>query len=158
MKPVHNSSLPKRQRRLDTLFEAAPSYFLTLCTKDRQPVLAEDGVQRRVRQFVGGSMDRYQVWVDSYVLMPDHVHLIITVGGDIKLGEWVKAFKAFVRNREFYWQDSFFDHILQSRESRSEKWEYIRQNPVRAGLVSSVEEWPYADRFDPRTGLALTDM
>jgi REP element-mobilizing transposase RayT len=97
-------------------------------------------------------MERYRVWVDSYVLMQDHAHLIVTVAGDAVLSEWVKAFKSFVGKREFQWQEGFFDHILRNDESRSEKWEYIRMNPVRAGLVKNPDDWPYSAWFDSRTG------
>jgi len=41
------------------------------------------------------------------------------------------------------WQEGFFDHVLRSDESYAEKWNYVRQNPVRAGLVARAEEWPY---------------
>jgi putative transposase len=41
------------------------------------------------------------------------------------------------------WQRSFFDHRLRHDESESDKYEYIRQNPVRAGLVRDADEWPY---------------
>jgi hypothetical protein len=42
-----------------------------------------------------------------------------------------------------HWQKTFFDHLLRSSESYSEKWNYVRENPVRAGLVASAEDWPY---------------
>jgi putative transposase len=61
----------------------------------------------------------------------------------VRLGNWVKAMKAFVGNREWKWQSGFFDHALRSDESRAQKWEYVRQNPVRAELVSKAEDWPY---------------
>jgi putative transposase len=42
-----------------------------------------------------------------------------------------------------HWQKTFFDHLLGSAESYSEKWNYVRENPVRAGLVAKAEDWPY---------------
>ena len=107
----------------------------------------------RVRRFVSDSLNRYGVWVDAYVLMPDHVHLIVSMApAAVALGEWVKAFKSMVAHREFKWQSGFFDHVLRSDESTWEKWEYIRMNPVRAGLAEKPENWPYSGFFDPRTG------
>jgi len=41
------------------------------------------------------------------------------------------------------WQPGFFDHILRSDESYTEKWNYVRDNPVRAGLVEIADDWPY---------------
>ena len=151
------NSVPKRQRRLSQVFETAPSYFVTLCTADRQRVLDNADVFERIRSFTADSMDRYGVYVDSYVLMPDHIHLIITVSAtsDIALGAWVKAFKAMVSLRQFKWQSGFFDHILRNDESRSEKWEYIRNNPVRAGFVDDPNDWPYAERFSRYDGSIL---
>jgi len=46
------------------------------------------------------------------------------------------------------WQRGFFDHLLRGHESRSEKWDYIRQNPVRAGLCDAAESWPFAGYVD----------
>jgi len=41
------------------------------------------------------------------------------------------------------WQEGFFDHVLRSNESYAQKWECVRENPVRAGLVNRSEDWPY---------------
>lgn len=46
------------------------------------------------------------------------------------------------------WQDGFFDHLLRSGESYSEKWNYVRMNPVRAGLVERPEDWPFAGEIE----------
>ena len=51
--------------------------------------------------------------------------------------EWVSK-KTSVR-----WQRDFFDHRIRTWESGAEKANYIRQNPVRAGLVASPDEWPF---------------
>jgi hypothetical protein len=45
--------------------------------------------------------------------------------------------------RTSLWQPGFFDHILRSDESYAEKWNYVRDNPVRAGLVKDADKWPY---------------
>ena len=44
---------------------------------------------------------------------------------------------------DFFWQEEFFDHLLRRAESYAEKWEYVRWNPVRAGLVANADDWPY---------------
>jgi len=46
------------------------------------------------------------------------------------------------------WQREFFDHVLRSCESYAEKWNYVRDNPVRDGLVSSADDWPYAGEVE----------
>ena len=46
-------------------------------------------------------------------------------------------------NQTWKWQEGCFDRLLRSDESLSDKWEYMRQNPVRAGLVANPEDWPF---------------
>jgi putative transposase len=42
------------------------------------------------------------------------------------------------------WQRGFFDHLLRSDESYEQKWNYVRENPIRAGLARIADDWPYA--------------
>jgi len=42
------------------------------------------------------------------------------------------------------WQRGFFDHLLRSDESYEQKWNYVRENPIRAGLAKSADDWRYA--------------
>lgn len=46
------------------------------------------------------------------------------------------------------WQPEFFDHVLRSSESYSEKWDYVRQNPVRAQLVKGANDWPWQGEIE----------
>ena len=82
--------------------------------------------------------------------MPDHVHLFVRGGPDFVLSRWITSLKQVLAKAAPLeargakpWQESFFDHKLRSDESMGEKWNYIRENPVRAGLVSAAEAWPY---------------
>jgi hypothetical protein len=52
-------------------------------------------------------------------------------------------------DRKPRWQEGFFDHVLRSAESYAQKWEYVRMNPVRAGLCASPEQWPYQGEIVP---------
>jgi REP-associated tyrosine transposase len=51
-----------------------------------------------------------------------------------------------------HWQEGFFDHVMRSEESCDEKWEYMRQNPVRAGLCGQPDDWPYQGKI---VGIAM---
>ena len=142
---------PKRQRRLERVWldHRQPMYFLTLCTLNRRPILASDTVHARVRQFFFKSAAHYDWWAGRYVLMPDHLHVFARPGlAAVTLGAWIKALKACVADRQFKWQTGYFDHVLRSHESQSEKWEYIRRNPERAELVKDVRDWPFAGEID----------
>ena len=68
------------------------------------------------------------------------------------IGRWKEWTCKSIRKRasmgDFRWQKGFFDHLLRNHESRSEKWDYIRSNPVRAGLVKVAEDWPFQGFVD----------
>ena len=50
--------------------------------------------------------------------------------------------------RPSVWQPEFFDHLIRSSESYDQKWEYVRDNPVRAGFVSTANAWKYAGEIE----------
>jgi putative transposase len=81
--------------------------------------------------------------------MPDHVHLFVSGGEDFILTEWVKGLKRAISTASLqqqlplHWQPGFFDHLLRNDESYGEKWNYVRDNPVRARLVIRADDWPY---------------
>jgi len=138
-----------RLRRLDRVFLDAPIYFLTTCTLDRRPILDCEPMHDAFRTFCLNS-PQHGAWVGRYVLMPDHLHLFVSVD-EISLSKWVKSLKNTLSKTlralgcdSPHWQKGFFDHLLRSGESYSQKWDYLRKNPIRAGLVAIPEDWPYA--------------
>ena len=78
------------------------------------------------------------------LLMPDHLHALVSFPTNKGMKTVVTEWKKYVA-REFgiRWQRGFFDHRLRGDESLRDKEDYIRLNPVRAGLVSRPEDWPY---------------
>jgi putative transposase len=91
------------------------------------------------------------VYVGRYVLMPDHIHLFVSASPEgVALPTWIKSLKNTLSKSwrtsaiaAPHWQKGFFDHLLRSAVSYGEKWTYVAANPVRAGLVSTAEAWPY---------------
>ena len=87
--------------------------------------------------------------------MPDHVHLFVTTDDEkISLAAWMKSLKNTISKTlrtagvvAPHWQKTFFDHLLRGEESYSEKWSYVRENPVRAGLATNAENWPFIGKI-----------
>ena len=78
------------------------------------------------------------------VLMPDHLHALISFPYERPMKQIIADWKRFLAtNLNIDWQRDFFDHRLRCDESFVQKADYIRANPVRAGLVSSIEDSPY---------------
>jgi REP element-mobilizing transposase RayT len=76
--------------------------------------------------------------------MPDHLHGLFIFVDSRPMIQLISDFKSWVAKRTgIVWQRDFFDHRLRSAESSEEKASYIRQNPVRAGLVENPDDWPY---------------
>src|SRR5262249_47742285 len=81
--------------------------------------------------------ENFNVALGRYVIMPDHVHLFVRGGRNFTLSWWVGGLKRAISvalGSPKLWQPGFFDHILRSDESYGEKWNYVRENPVRGGL------------------------
>ncbi len=73
----------------------------------------------------------------------DHVHALLSLPRNESMEKVVGDWKRFVaRKAGIEWQKGFFDHRLRHDESFEEKAHYIRENPVRAELVATPDEWP----------------
>ena len=88
----------------------------------------------------------------EFVILPDHFHLLITVGPEISIERAVQFIKggfAFRAGREFgfrspVWQRGFSEVRIYDAEAYARVHEYIAQNPVRGGLVQKPEDFPYS--------------
>lgn len=119
--------------------------FVTVCTNDRSPVLASERMHNILRE-TWRIATHWQV--GRYVIMPNHVHLFCAPNRlpAESLVLWVRYWKRLVTqasDRADIRQKNFWDTQLRRHESYGSKWEYVRQNPVRAGLVTNPDHWPY---------------
>jgi len=126
-----------------------PLFFVTICTLHRHKFSSMRVAHEVLITYGARAISEFNVAVGRYVIMPDHLHLFIRGDQNFVLGDWVKGLKrrmseAFPEeHRRPLWQPGFFDHLLRNDESYAQKWEYVRENPVRAGLVQLAEDWPY---------------
>ncbi len=135
--------LPKRKKlRLENYdYSSNGSYYITICTKDRKQILSEiilDNDQcARVRLKPFGSIAESYIktipGIDKYVIMPNHIHMIIRKTGGRSLISDMRAFKSLVSKKtgESIWQDSYYDHVIRNSDDYLEKWEYIDENPTK---------------------------
>jgi putative transposase len=128
----------------------SPIFFVTLCTSPRGK---NQLCQPKIAYAVFSAAEYYHAhnrWhVLLLLLMPDHLHALVSFPKAESMQQVIRSWKHFLsRRHRLNWQRDYFDHRLRSDESHEEKAEYIRQNPVRAGLVSSPELWPYVWRPD----------
>ncbi len=122
--------------------------FLTVGTNQREPWLASSGIQHALHALW---LHRATAWlVSDYLLMPDHLHLFCAPA-DLKftVERWIAFWKDQLAKAcpdAGRFQEGGFHHRLRDDESYTEKWWYVRMNPVRKGLVERPEDWPYQGR------------
>jgi len=154
MKMLHNR---KHLKRIGGIWQNHPQYFITTCTHKRQAIPATTDVHEILRIHWAKSLNLYGWAIGSYIVMPDHVHFFCTdATGTTTLSRMIGAWKQWsakelcnqLKIKAPIWQKEFFDHLLRSDESYSEKWNYVRQNPVRAGLIENPEDWEFAGHID----------
>ena len=151
------TTLRHRPPRLTRIFQdVRPFYFVTFNTHQRKRLLACPELHEAFHRFAQEAC-HHGVAVGRYVIMPDHVHLFVALPDDgITLSRWIQSLRSILGKTLLglghpkpHWQEGFFDHLLRSGESYSEKWDYVCQNPVRAGLVSAADAWPYQGELVP---------
>jgi len=146
-----------RPRRLDRIFAYAPLFFVTFSTRNRRKIHRLTDVEAAFVRYCVTAAEKHNVAVGRYVIMPNHVHLFVRGDPDFALSPWIGGLKRAMsvainpqptrlppqQKYKSPWQPGFFDHVLRSDESYAQKWKYVRDNPVRAGLAPRWDEWPY---------------
>jgi REP-associated tyrosine transposase len=136
------------RRHLPHLESAGKSYFVTFVTVDRE-ILPPQARDIALACCIHHHTHAY--WLHCAVIMPDHAHLILTPYEVSTLHEIVGAIKGTSSHRinqgthrhGHLWQDESFDRIVRTSEDLRKKCEYVCDNPVRAGLVTSADDWPW---------------
>ena len=144
-----------RPPRLGQIFQtyAPPLFFVTICAIHRQKIGDLGTAHLAFQNYIRRGRDEFGVGVGRYLIMPDHMHLFVRGGDDFELAQWVNGLKRAISvaleatKKRPLWQPGFFDHVLRNDESYSQKWEYVRENPVRARLVSRADDWLYRGEF-----------
>ena len=144
--------MPDAPPRLELVFQKydPPLFFVTFNTHHRKKLPASAKVHAQFVSFAELAQAR-GIAVGRYIIMPDHIHLFVSGGQDFLLTQWVRLLKRslskVISSSQPHWQKGFFDRLIRHGESYSEKWEYVRQNAVRAGFVSRYEDWAWQGEF-----------
>jgi len=141
------------RRMLPHYQKAGRAVFVTFCKGNSEPFPPE-ARNLVLQSCLHDHKKRYQL--HAAVVMPEHVHLLLNPLCDergwpyglpaiLKLikGSSAQRINKLLGSSGPIWQEESFDHVLRSQESLEEKLEYIRQNPVRRGLVKTPEEYPW---------------
>ncbi len=131
--------------------------FVTFSCFMRKPYLNQPGAKRLLVDEIDRARTKHLFKIIGYVLMPEHVHIVLFPQDKMKLGMVVGEIKSRMAKQYFaqsgvapvgvtrvFWQRRCYDHNCRSVETVREKVRYCHQNPVTRGLVDSAEKWPWS--------------
>ena len=150
-----NRQAHSRDLRKGRFSQSGGIYLLTWATEKRVPWFADWRLGRLVVAALHQSHEKGEAETWAFVVMPDHVHWLIGLGDHCLSGvvRSVKSRAGFqvkksllaqgrIGRKDAIWQDGYHDHALRSEEILEDVARYIVMNPVRAGLVTSVRDYP----------------
>ena len=131
----------KWPRLKNYVYSSEGFYFITICTKNRKRFLsrieAHPGeTARLLLSEYGCVVESYLVsfpGIEKYVIMPNHIHLIVHKTNGKSICDDVRSFKGLVTKKigKSIWQDSFYDHVIRDEADYLIKWNYIEENPEK---------------------------
>ena len=154
-KPYHP---PRNQRLARELYTHANRvYFITICAYMHQSPFVQDDLNQGMLDILREEEQRQDCLVFTYCLMPDHLHFLVSPGRDgISVLTFTDQYKGKTTNRSWklgwqgrLWQPRYFDHIVRREESLVAIAAYILNNPVRKGLATCSEDWPWCGHIHP---------
>ena len=138
-------------------------YFITVCTADRKPGLADSGRPKTLLSHAE-SLGREGIWqLRTAVVMPDHLHLLVVLQASDGLAAAMRLYKGRLavdlRGSGLRWEKGYFDHRFRPQEDCLPVFLYIFLNPYRAELVVPGQKWPgyYCAEEDWEWFQSLTD-
>jgi len=138
--------MPSRLKRYHTF---GHDHFVTFSCYKRLPYLNNDHARITFLETLERTRQRHQFHVYAYVLMPEHVHLLLSEPPTMPLSGIFRALKTQTSkqlkgDRARFWQLNYYDFNVFTQKKFSEKLQYIHRNPVTRGLVENPEDWPWS--------------
>ena len=123
------------------------TFFITINCKPRgSDHLTAGDIPSQILDSITFLRDRRKWFPEIVLLMPDHLHALISFSWETDLGmnRVLADWKRYVATQlGISWQRDYFDHRVRSAQDHQSTWHYIRENPVRAGLVETYDLWPH---------------
>ncbi|MFP3903000.1 MAG: REP-associated tyrosine transposase [Armatimonadota bacterium] len=142
-------------RRLSEVFLEPAIFLITICVRRRKNLFATGELAQMIVETLGEIAEDCQWQIGQYVVMPDHIHFFCRTDEDHHtLSRFIGTFKSITTRRAWnhgisgrIWQREFHDHLLRTAEAYQEKIEYVRRNPVRAGLCEDADDYLLSGKF-----------
>jgi len=144
-------------RRLIRFQHSGQSHFITFCCYHRRPSLTTEVARKTFERALERVRHTSQLYIYGYVVMPEHVHILLSEPRQGTLAEAVKSLKQGVARRligeaEHFWQKRYYDFNVRNHSQFFEKLDYIHRNPVKRGLCAQPEDWEWSSFRHYATG------
>ena len=138
--------------------QARELHFVTFSCYRRQPLLASARAKRLFEVALEQARRQYGFFVTGYVIMPEHVHLLLSEPERGTLARALQAVKQsvarrLIAGRPHFWQARYYDFNVWTKRKRIEKLRYMHRNPVKRGLVERPEDWAWSSFIHYATGI-----
>lgn len=128
---------------------------MTASTDGGRALLQSDRVARLFIGTIFSYRDQRKVLVHEFVVMPNHVHLLISPAPNVTIErvlQFIKGGFSYRAKKELailtdIWQRGYVDHRVRDRDDYAQHRAYIHANPVRARLATKAAEFPYSSAF-----------
>lgn len=132
-------------------------HFVTFSCYRRLPYLHNDHARTIFLDILERCRQRHEFHVYGYVLMPEHVHLLLSEPPELKFSGIFRALKTETSkqlkgDRYRFWQLNYHDFNVFTEKKFREKLRYMHRNPVKRGLVENPEDWPWSSYHHWLTG------
>ena len=142
---------PLRNANASHILSPSRTFFVTTKTSMGRALLQTERNAMLLIDVLRSYVAAQKFQLHDFVVMPDHVHLLITVHSDMTIEramQFIKGGFSYQLKKKFgysgeVWQRGFSEVRVDNRESFLQHREYIAQNPMKAGLVDSPEKFPY---------------
>jgi putative transposase len=140
---------------------AGDAHLITFSCHGRNAYIADDQTRTIMEHIFERTRSRHGLRIFAYVLMPEHVHLLVSELPVTPLMTVLRAMKQETSkklkgDREHFWLPRYHDFNVFTEKKFTEKLKYIHRNPVARGLVSKPEDWPWSSFNHYATGLPGT--
>jgi putative transposase len=122
-------------------------HFITFSCHDRKSYLNTPSARDIFEDSLESTRKRYKFEVLGYVVMPEHVHLLVSEPESKPLATALQALKLSVSKLSTpkpFWQTRYYDFNVYTHDKLVEKIKYMHRNPVTRGLVTNPEDWPHS--------------
>jgi len=134
-------------RGLKRFQQSRQPHFLTFTCYHRRPSFDAPAVYDLFVEALERTRRRFALWVYGYVVMPEHVHLLLSEPEHGLLADAVHYLKLSFAKRlgaGVFWQKRYYDRNLRNEHEFKEKLRYLHRNPVKRGLCERPQDWKWS--------------